>query len=75
VNRQDFTARFSQNVSIRSVGSGTFRRHDDQNAAQFDLSTTRQDVILSVQIAYYNYLLARRLVEVNQRQCGRISWS
>jgi outer membrane protein len=72
VNRQDFTARFSQNVF------DSFRREwrlqgarDDQNAAEFDLSTTRQDVILSVESAYYNYLLARRLVEVNQEAVRR----
>jgi outer membrane protein len=72
VNRQDFTARFSQNVF------DSFRREwrlqgarDDQNAAEFDLSTTRQDVVLSVQSAYYNYLLARRLVEVNQEAVRR----
>jgi outer membrane protein len=72
VNRQDFTARFSQNVF------DSFRREwrvqaarEDQHAAQFDLSTTRQDVILNVQSAYYNYLLARRLVEVNQEAVQR----
>lgn len=72
LNRQDFTALFSQNVF------DSFRREwrlqaarDDQNAAEFDLSTTRQDVILNVQTAYYNYILARRLVEVNQEAVRR----
>ena len=72
VNRQDFTARFSQNVfdSFRREWNVQAAR-DDQNAAQFDLSTTRQDVVLNVQTAYYNYLLARRLVEVNQEAVRR----
>jgi outer membrane protein len=72
LNRQDFTARFSQNVF------DSFRREwrlqgarQDQNAAEFDLSTARQDVILNVQSAYYNYLLARRLVEVNEEAVRR----
>jgi outer membrane protein len=72
VNRQDFTAELTQNVF------DSFRREwrlqaarEDQNAAQFDLSTTRQEVILSVQEAYYNYLLARRLVEVNAEAVRR----
>jgi outer membrane protein len=72
VNRQDFTARFSQNVF------DSFRREwrlqaarEDQNAAEFDLSTTRQDVILNVQSAYYNYILARRLVVVNAEAVRR----
>jgi outer membrane protein len=72
VNRQDFTARFSQNVF------DSFRREwriqaarQNQNAAEFDLSTTRQDVVLNVQSAYYNYLLARRLVDVNQEAVRR----
>jgi outer membrane protein TolC len=72
LNRQDFTARFSQNVF------DSFRREwrlqgarQDQNAAEFDLSTARQDVILNVQSAYYNYFLARRLVEVNEEAVRR----
>ena len=72
VNRQDFTAELTQNVF------DSFRREwrlqaarEDQNAAEFELSTTRQDVILSVQEAYYNYLLARRLVEVNAEAVRR----
>jgi outer membrane protein len=72
VNRQDFTARLSQNVF------DSFRREwrlqaarEDQQAAEFDLSTTRQDTILNVQQAFYNYLLARRLVEVNQEAVRR----
>jgi outer membrane protein TolC len=72
INRQDFTTEFNQNVF------DSFRREwrlqaarEDQNAAQFDLSTTRQDVILNVQQAYYNYLLARRLVEVNAESVRR----
>jgi outer membrane protein len=72
VNRQDFTARFSQNVfdSFRREGTVQAAR-EDQTAAKFDLSTSRQDVILNVQIAYYNYLLARRLVDVNQEAVRR----
>ena len=72
VNRQDFTARFSQNVfdSFRREWNIQAAR-DDEYAAQFDLSTTRQDVVLNVQTAYYNYLLARRLVEVNQEAVRR----
>jgi outer membrane protein len=72
VNRQDFTARFSQNVfdSFRRESNIQAARQN-QNAAQFDLSTTRQDVILNVQAAYYNYLLARRLVVVNQEAVQR----
>jgi outer membrane protein TolC len=67
VNRQEFVARFSQNVfdSFRREWNVQAAR-DDQNAAQFDLSTSRQDTILNVQAAYYNYLLARRLVDVNE---------
>jgi outer membrane protein len=67
VNRQDFTARFSQNVfdSFRRESNVQAARND-QTAAQFDVSTTRQDTILNVQTAYYNYLLARRLVDVNE---------
>ena len=72
LNRQDFTALFSQNVfdSFRREWNLQAAR-DDQNAAEFDLSTTRQDVILNVQTAYYNYILARRLVEVNQEAVRR----
>lgn len=67
VDRQEFAARFSQNVfdSFRREWNVQAAR-DDQTAAKFDLSTTRQDVVLNVQTAYYNYLLARRLVDVNQ---------
>ena len=72
VNRQDFTARFSQNVfdSFRRESRVQAAR-EEETAAEFDLSTTRQDVILNVQQAYYNYLLARRLVEVNQEAVRR----
>jgi len=72
VNRQDFTARFSQNVfdSFRREWNVQAAR-EDQSAAKFDLSTTRQDVVLNVQTAYYNYLLARRLVDVNQESVQR----
>jgi outer membrane protein len=72
VNRQDFTARFSQNVfdSFRREWNIQAAR-EDQNAAKFDLSTTRQDVVLNVQSAYYNYLLARRLLAVNQEAVQR----
>jgi outer membrane protein TolC len=71
-NRQDFTARFSQNVfdSFRREWNVQAAR-EDQTAAKFDLSTTRQDVILNVQTAYYNYLFARRLVEVNEEAVRR----
>ncbi len=46
-NRQDFTARFSQNVfdSFRREWNIQATR-EDQTAAKFDLSTTRQDVVL-----------------------------
>ena len=72
VNRHDFTARFSQNVfdSFRREWNIQAARQD-QNAAKFDLSTTRQDVVLNVQTAYYDYLLARRLVGVNQEAVQR----
>jgi outer membrane protein len=72
VNRQDFTARFSQNVfdSFRREWTVQAAR-EDQSAAKFDLSTSRQDVILNVQIAFYNYLLARRLVDVNEEAVRR----
>jgi outer membrane protein TolC len=67
VNRNEFAARFSQNVfdSFRREWNVQAAR-DNQNAAQFDLATTRQDTILNVQTAFYNYLLARRLVDVNE---------
>jgi outer membrane protein len=72
VDRQDFTSRLSQNVfdSFRREWNVQAAR-DDQNAAQFDLSTTQQDVVLNIQTAYYNYLLARRLVDVNQEAVRR----
>ncbi len=72
VNRQDFTARLSQNVfdSFRRESRLQSAR-EDQQAAEFDLSTTRQDVVLNVQSAYYNYILARRLVDVNQEAVRR----
>jgi outer membrane protein len=72
VNRQDFTAQLRQNVfdSFRRESNVRAAR-ENQNAAEFDLSTTRQDVILDVQQAYYNYLLARRLVEVNAEAVRR----
>jgi outer membrane protein len=71
-NRQDFTARLSQNVfdSFRREWNIQATR-EDQTAAKFDVSTTRQDVVLDVQGAYYNYLLARRLVEVNEEAVRR----
>lgn len=72
VNNQNFTASLSQNVF------DSFRREwrvqaarEDLNAAGFDLSTTRQDVILNVQQTYYNHLLAVRLVEVSQEAVER----
>jgi outer membrane protein len=72
VNRQDFTARFSQNVFDSFRREWTIQAaREDQNAAKFDLSTSRQDAILNVQTAYYNYLLARRLVDVNQEAVRR----
>jgi outer membrane protein len=72
VNQQDFNANLSQNVfdSFRREWNVRAAR-EEQNAARFDLSTSRQDVILNVQIAYYNYLLARRLVDVNQEAVRR----
>ena len=72
VNRQDFTAQLRQNVfdSFRREWNIQAAR-ENQNAAQFDLSTTREDIILGVQEAYYNYLLARRLVEVNAEAVRR----
>jgi outer membrane protein len=72
VNRQDLTARFSQNVFDSFRREWTIQAtREDQNAAKFDVSTARQDVILNVQTAYYNYLLARRLVDVNQEAVRR----
>jgi outer membrane protein len=72
VNQQDFNANLRQNVfdSFRREWNVQAAR-EDQNAAKFDLSTSRQDVILNVQITYYNYLLARRLVDVNQEAVRR----
>jgi outer membrane protein len=67
VNNNNFTATLTQNVfdSFRREGRVQAAR-EDLNAADLDLSTTRQNVILSVQQAYYNYILALRLVAVQQ---------
>jgi outer membrane protein TolC len=67
VNNNNFTAALNQNLF------DSFRREwrvqaarEDLNAADLDLSTARQNVILSVQQAYYNYILALHLVAVQQ---------
>jgi outer membrane protein len=72
VNNQNFTATLNVNVfdSFRREGRIQAAR-EDLNAAALDLSTTRQNVVLSVQQAYYNYLLALRLVGVNQEAVER----
>jgi len=72
VNNQNFTAGFSQNIfdSFRREWRVQVAR-EDLNAAGFDLSTTRQDVILNVHQTYYNHLLAVRLVEVSQEAVER----
>jgi outer membrane protein len=72
VNNQNLTATLNVNVfdSFRREGRIQAAREDLKSAA-LDLSTTRQNVVLSVQQAYYNYLLALRLVEVNQEAVER----
>jgi outer membrane protein TolC len=72
VNNNNFTASLSQNVfdSFRREGRVLAAR-ESLEAADLDLSTTRQNVILSVQQTYYNYLLALRLVLVNQEAVQR----
>jgi outer membrane protein len=67
VNNNNFTASLTQNVfdSFRREGRVQAAR-EDLNAADLDLSTTRQNVILSVEQTYYNYILALRLVAVQQ---------
>jgi outer membrane protein len=71
-NNQNFSAALNLNVfdSFRREGRIQAAR-EDLNAAALDLSTTRQNVVLSVQQAYYNYLLALRLVQVNQEAVER----
>jgi outer membrane protein len=72
MNNQDFRSAFNQNVF------DSFRREwrvqaarEDLNASDFDLSTARQDVILNVQQAYYNHVLALRLMRVNEEAVER----
>lgn len=67
VNNQTYTVTLNQNVF------DSFQREwqvegarENLNASNLDLSTTRQNVILSVQQGYYNYILAVHLVEVQQ---------
>ena len=71
-NNQNLIATFNQNLF------DSFRREwrvqaagEDFTASNLDLSTTRQNVILTVQQAYYNQLLALRLVQVNQQAVAR----
>jgi outer membrane protein TolC len=72
VNNNNLTAALSQTLfdSFRREGRVQAARAT-QNAADLDLSTTRQNVILNVQRAYYNHLLALRLVRVNQEAVER----
>jgi outer membrane protein len=67
VNNQNYTVALNQNVF------DSFQREwrvegarENLNASNLDLSTTRQNVILSVQQGYYNYILALHLVAVQQ---------
>jgi outer membrane protein TolC len=72
VSNQSFTATLSETLfdSFRREGRVEAARKDVQ-AAHLDLATTRQNVILNVQQAYYTHLLARRLVQVNQEAVAR----
>ena len=67
VNNNNFTTTLTQNVfdSFRREGRVRATR-EALNAADLDLSTTRQNVILNVQQAYYSYILALRVVGVLQ---------
>jgi outer membrane protein TolC len=67
VNNQTYAINLNQNVF------DSFQREwrvegarEDLNASNFDLSTTRQNIILSVEQAYYSYILAVHLVAVQQ---------
>jgi outer membrane protein len=72
VNNQNFTATLDLNVFDSFRREALIRAaREDLNAADLDLSTTRQNVILNVQQAYYSYLLALRLVQVNQEAVQR----
>jgi outer membrane protein len=72
VNNNNFTATLNQNVfdSFRREGRVQAAR-ESLEAANLDVSTTRQNVILNVQQAYYNHILALRLVRVNQEAVER----
>jgi outer membrane protein TolC len=72
VNNNNFTATLNQNVfdSFRREGRVQASR-EDLKAADLDLSTTRQNVILDVQQTYYNYIQALHLVQVNQEAVER----
>jgi outer membrane protein len=72
VNNQNFTATLDLTVfdSLRREGRIDAARAT-LNAAGLDLSTTRQNVVLNVQQAYYSYLLALRLVQVAQEALQR----
>jgi len=69
---QNFAATFNLNIfdSFRRESRLQAAR-EDLNASDLDLSTTGQDVILNVQEAYYNHLLALRLLQVNQEAVER----
>src|SRR5262249_40432828 len=67
VNNQTYAISLNQNVF------DSFQREwrvegarEELNASNFDLSTTRQNTILSVEQGYYSYILALHLVEVQQ---------
>lgn len=67
VNNQNYTISLNQNVF------DSFQREwrvegarEELNASNFDLSTTRQNIILGVEQAYYSYILAVHLVAVQQ---------
>lgn len=72
VNNNNLTASLSQNIfdSFRREGRVEAAR-ESLEAASLDLSTTRQNVVLNVQQAYYNHILALRLVRVNQEAVER----
>lgn len=72
INNQSFTATLRQNLfdSFRREGRVEAAR-EDLRAVAFDLSTTRQNVILNVRQAYYIHLLALRLVQVNEEAVAR----
>jgi len=72
VNNQNFTATLRQNLfdSFRREGRVEAAR-EDLRAVDFDLSTTRHNVILNVRQAYYTHLLALRLVQVSEEAVAR----